>query len=277
MSGAGVDQKELWNGEAGTSWVEQQEVFDAMFAPITDALVAYVKETGAKRILDVGCGPGGTTRAMGAAVGAGADCVGLDISEPMIAAARANAAQEGAEAEYVVADAQTHGFDAGRFDAAVSRFGVMFFDDPVAAFANLRGAVREGGGLRAYTWRHPRDNAFMTVAGRTAKEFVPDMPKFDPEAPGQFGLCEEERVRRVLGEAGWRDVELAPFDFECVMPAGELIPFFTTRGPLGQVFSKMDAETQARVVEALEAAFAEYVDGDKVRYTAATWEVSARA
>lgn len=272
-----IDQKEFWNGEAGRNWVEQQEVFDAMFAPITDALVTFVQERGGKRVLDVGCGTGGTTLAMARAIGDGADCVGADISEPMIEAAKENAKGQDVGARFVVADAQTHDFADGSFDLLTSRFGVMFFPDPVAAFANLRRAMADGGAMRAYSWRHPRDNPFMTVAGRTAREFVPDMPKFDPEAPGQFGLCEEERIRRVLGESGWSAIEPEPFDFECVMPEAELIPFFTTRGPLGQAFPNLDAKTQAEVIAKLTDAFAEFVHGDEVRYTAATWAISARA
>ena len=210
-------------------------------------------------------------------IGGGAEVLGADISEPMIAAAKENAKGRDVGARFMVADAQTHDFAGSAFELLVSRFGVMFFPDPVAAFSNLRGAMADGGAMRVFTWRHPRDNAFMTTAGRAAREFVPDMPKFDPEAPGQFGLCEEERINRVLGESGWREISAEPFDFECVMPKAELIPFFTTRGPLGQAFPEMDPKTQNDVVVRLTDAFAEFVHGDEVRYTAATWAISARA
>ena len=277
MSDAGVDQKALWNGEAGRNWVEKQGVFDAMFEPLNEALVASVVERGARSVLDVGCGTGATTLAMARAMGEGGRAVGLDISEPMIVSARENAQAAGVAAEFMVADAQTHAFEPASFEMMTSRFGVMFFPDPVAAFANLRGAMKDGAGLRAFTWRHPRDNLFMTTAGRAAKAFVPDMPAFDLEAPGQFGLCEEERIQRILGAAGWSGIEVAPFDFECEMPEAELIPFFTTRGPLGQVFGELEKATQGEVVDKLRAAFAEYVHGDVVRYSAATWDVRARA
>lgn len=277
MSDANADQRQLWNGAAGTSWVEKQELFDAMYQPIVEALGWSVVEEGARSVLDVGCGTGPTTLEIARALGADGRSVGVDVSEPMIESAKMNAIRQKFEAEFLVADAQTHDFGEAQFDMVVSRFGVMFFADPVAAFANLHRAVRAEGRLRMFTWRHPRENPFMTVVGRAAKAFVPDLPKFDPEAPGQFGLCEEERIRRVLGEAGWRDVELAPYDFDCEMPEAELVPFFTTRGPLGQVYATLDEATQARLVEALRAAFEEYVDGDVVRYGAATWDVRARA
>lgn len=276
MAETGVDQKTFWNGPAGQSWVEKQALFDAMYQPIVDALGWAAIKAGARRVLDVGCGTGASTLEIARALGEDGRCVGVDISEPMIASARENARREKLPAEFIVADAQTHAFEPGDFDMVASRFGVMFFPDPVAAFANLKSAVREGGAMRLYTWRHPRDNPFMTTAGRAAREFVPEMPKFDPNAPGQFGLAEAERVRSVLGDAGWQEIELEPFDFECEMPEAELIPFFTTRGPLGQIFPTLDAETQEKAIEKLSEAFREYVDGDVVRYRAATWAISAR-
>lgn len=277
MTDANADQRALWNGDAGTGWVAQQQVFDAMYQPIVEALGWSVVEEGARSVLDVGCGTGPTTLEIARALGTDGRAVGMDISEPMIVSARENAAREKFAAEFVLADAQTHDFGGETFDMLVSRFGVMFFAEPAAAFANLRGAMREDGRMRVFTWRHPADNPFMTVAGRASREFVPDMPKFDPEAPGQFGLCEEDRIRRILGDAGWREVEIAPFDFDCTMPLAELVPFFTSRGPLGQAFPKLDAATQERVVATLRDAFADYIHGDVVRYKAATWDVRARA
>lgn len=277
MSEQPVDQRALWNGAAGKGWVEQQEIFDAMYQPIVEALGWSVVEEGARSVLDVGCGTGPTTLEIARALGTDGRCVGLDISEPMLASARGNAAREKFAAEFILADAESHDFGAEQFDMLVSRFGVMFFTDPVAAFANLRSTMRPDGAMRAFTWRHPRENPFMTVAAQASREFVPDMPKFDPEAPGQFGLCEEDRARRILTEAGWREIEIAPFDFECEMPESELVPFFTLRGPLGQAYPKLDAATQERVVTALREAFADYIHGDVVRYKAATWDIRARA
>ncbi len=276
-SDAGADMRAFWNGPAGTSWVEKQVLFDEMYQPIVDALAWSVVEEGARSVLDVGCGTGAAAIEIARALGADGRVLGVDVSAPMIASAQENAREGGYGAEFVLADAETHAFEPEMFDMLVSRFGVMFFGDPVAAFANMRGAMRKDGRMRVFTWRHPRDNAFMTVAGRVARDYVPDMPKFDPEAPGQFGLAVEARIRRVLGEAGWREVELAPMDFDCEMPAAELIPFFTTRGPLGQAFPDMDKGTQEKVVADLREAFAEYVHGDVVRYMAATWDVRARA
>ncbi len=166
-------QKERWNRTAGCAWVESQALIEAtlegLVAPLLDGLSGTV--------LDVGCGTGATTVA---AAQRGATPVGVDISEPMIAAARERAP----ELEFVVADAQTHDFE-DRFEHVISRFGVMFFDDPVAAFANLRRAGRH---LRLIVWRTAGENPFMTTAEHAARPLLPDLPERDPDKPGQFAF-----------------------------------------------------------------------------------------
>ncbi len=141
------EQTKLWNGPAGRAWVEAQEVLDQMFEPLEDLLVEAVLAGSGRRVLDVGCGTGSTTLAVARRLGAEGGCVGIDISEPMIAAARARAGREGLPASFIRANAQVHAFEPASFDLIISRFGVMFFDDPVAAFANLARAARNGGKL----------------------------------------------------------------------------------------------------------------------------------
>src|SRR6185312_8436149 len=141
---------------------------DQTYQPIEDLLVDAVASGTTRRVLDVGCGTGGTTVAVARRLGPSGRCTGVDISEPMIAAARARAEREGASVDFVVADAQTHAFERERFDAIISRFGVMFFNDPVAAFTNLRRAARAGAVLRAVVWRDAAENPFMTTAERAA-------------------------------------------------------------------------------------------------------------
>ena len=146
----------------------RKSALDQMFAPFDDLLADGIAEG---RMLDVGCGTGSTTLALARRH---AECVGIDPSGPMIAAARARLDREGAAARFIEADAQTHAFDAAGFDAVISRFGVMFFTDPVAAFANLRRATRPGGRLRFAAWRGAAENPFMTVAERAASPLLPE-------------------------------------------------------------------------------------------------------
>jgi len=161
-----VDQAALWNGGAGLAWVEAQELLDRLFTPFEKLLVEAVRARSGLRVLDVGCGTGSTTLAVARSLGANGRCVGVDISEPMIAAARARAERQQILASFVCADAQSHAFAPASVDTIISRFGVMFFDDSVRAFANLRRAARDGAQLQLVAWRSPAENPFMTAAER---------------------------------------------------------------------------------------------------------------
>ena len=274
-------QQALWNGDAAQAWVEAQGVPDQMFRPFEDRLVEAVAAQPGNRILDIGCGTGSVIRAAARRLGQecrqSVRCTGVDISEAMIAAARAIAAREGVDAHFIRADAQTHDFAPESFDMIVSRFGVMFFDDPVAAFANLRRSVCSGGALRFAAWRSAQDNPFMTAAERAAAPFVPQMPVRQPDAPGQFGFADQHRVARILKECGWRDIEVAPIDVACAIPKAALDGYITRLGPLGRIMPQLDEATRDKVIDFVRAAFAPFVQADEVRFIAACWMVAARA
>lgn len=251
-------QRERWKGAGGNAWVELQSVTDTVMAgfipPLLDGLSGAV--------LDVGCGTGATT-ARAAKV---ADrVVGLDISEAMIAAAR----QRDPSLEFVVADAQTHSFSE-HFDHVISRFGVMFFDDPVAAFTNLRSAAKH---LRVIVWRSAEENPFMTAAEEAAKSLI-HIPPRETHA-GQFAFGDPERVRTILEESGWMEIVLDRLDVECAMPASALETYFTRLGPTAIALQDADEATKQRVIEGVRPAFDPFVDGDTIRYTAACWLVRA--
>ncbi|MFJ2963980.1 class I SAM-dependent methyltransferase [Streptomyces collinus] len=268
------EQAARWNGPAGNAWVDLQELLDEMFRPFEELLVEAVAAEHAGSVLDVGCGTGGVTRAVARRAG---HCVGVDISGPMIETARAHAEREGVPASFIQADAQEYAFDPGAFDAVVSRFGVMFFSDPVRAFGNLRSTVRDGAGLRCVVWRGPGENPFMTTAERAAAPFLPDLPARRPDQPGQFAFADPERVRRILAESGWAGIDIQPVDVVCALPEKDLVTYFTRLGPLGMVLPGADERTRAEIVEAVRPAFDPFVQGTEVRYTAACWMVSARA
>lgn len=268
------EQAARWNGPAGNAWVDLQELLDEMFRPFEELLVEAVAAEHAGSVLDVGCGTGGVTRAVARRAG---HCVGVDISGPMIETARAHAEREGVPASFIQADAQEYAFDPGAFDAVVSRFGVMFFSDPVRAFGNLRSTVRDGAGLRCVVWRGPGENPFMTTAEHAAAPFLPDLPARRPDQPGQFAFADPERVRRILAESGWAGIDIQPVDVVCALPEKDLVTYFTRLGPLGMVLPGADERTRAEIVEAVRPAFDPFVRGTEVRYTAACWMVSARA
>lgn len=276
--GSKDEQVELWNGGVGRNWVEAQALLDGMFKPFED-LLADAASTGAPSlVLDIGCGTGAVSLAVARRLGAQGAVTGVDISAPMLALARERAAQAQARATFVQADAETHAFAPATFDAFVSRFGVMFFSDPVRAFTTLRGAGKPGASLTFAAWRSAADNPFMTTAERAAAPFLPAMPPRLPDAPGQFAFADAEKVRGILALSCWRDTVIEPIDIPCALPAQTMEDFATRLGPLGRVLPEVDdAATRRLVLTAVRNAFQPFVHGDTVRYVAACWLVRARA
>ena len=271
------EQATLWNGAAGRGWVEAQELLDAVFNPFESLLLDAVAARSACRVLDVGCGTGATTLGIARRLGAAGRCTGIDISAAMLDSARARAARAGVAAEFIRADAQAHAFEAAHFDMIVSRFGVMFFDDPIAAFANLRRAARAGAGLCALAWRGAEENPFMTAAERAAAPLLPSVPARVAHAPGQFAFADRNRVEQILARSGWGAIDIRPVDIACRFAVAELERWFTQLGPLGRVLREMDAAARTRISSTVRAAFDPYVHGDDVRFVAACWMIGARA
>jgi SAM-dependent methyltransferase len=248
-----------------------------LFKPFEQLLVEAVSAASARRVLDVGCGTGSTTLAVARLLGANGRSTGIDISDPMLAAARARAEREGAPASFIRANAQTHAFEPASFDMIISRFGVMFFDDSVRAFANLRRAARDDAGLRFIAWRSAVENPFMTTAERAAAPLLPNLPARRPDAPGQFAFADPRHVHRILEESGWAGIDIRPIDVACSLPEQELVRNVSRLGPLGRVLHETDEQTRKEVLAAVRAAFDPYVHDAEVRFTAACWMVSARA
>jgi ubiquinone/menaquinone biosynthesis C-methylase UbiE len=274
---ANREQAALWNGASGEAWASGQQLLDRSFANFETVLVDEVSRTAARRVLDVGCGSGATTLAIARHLGKDGACTGIDISAPLIELARRRASREPVHAEFVLADAQTHPFAGASYDLAVSRFGVMFFEDPIAAFANLRTALCDGGALRAVTFRAAAENPFMTTAERAAAPLLPHLPPRKSAGPGQFAFAERERVQAILEAAGWSAIELAAIDVPCAFPERELVGYFTTLGPVAPSLREADGATRTRVIARVRDAFAPFVHGDEVRFSAACWMISGTA
>jgi SAM-dependent methyltransferase len=271
------EQSALWNGTGGRGWVALEDLIDQLFRPVDDLLVDAVLSEPSSRVLDVGCGAGSTTVAIARRLGGSGSCTGIDVSEPMVAAARERARRERATVDFVVADAQTHRFEPASFDTITSRFGVMFFGDPSEAFANLHRAATSGARLRLVVWRSPAENPFMTTAELAAAPLLPDLPARRPNEPGQFGFADGEHVRGILEASGWSELDLQRIDVPCTFPEAELVRYVSQLGPVGRILQQADDELRARVIAAVRPAFAPYVHGAEVAFTAACWMISARA
>ncbi|MDD7937437.1 class I SAM-dependent methyltransferase [Actinomycetospora lutea] len=274
---AQAEQTAAWNGTGGDAWVRLQPLLDATYAPVEELLVGRVAAAAggsSPTVLDVGCGTGATTLALARRLGPSARCVGVDLSEPMIELARRRAG-DGA-VEFLVADAGRHPFAPGGADVIASRFGVMFFDDPVAAFANLRAATRPGGALRAVVWRTPRENPFMTRAGEAAPPLL-EVPPWVPDAPGPFALADPDRTLGLLRAAGWATATADPVDLPCGFAERDLDDYVGTMGPVGRALAGRDAATRAQVLEHVRPAFDEFRSEGEIRFTAKCWLLWAQA
>lgn len=264
------DSAARWNGPSGQAWIDVQEPLDAMFRAFEDLLVEAVSVPEPRRILDVGCGTGATTRAVARLVGC--EAVGIDVSQLMIAAAKTRV--DGLKIDFLCADAEHHPFEAAGFDGIISRFGVMFFGDPVRAFANLRSATRPAGTLTFVAWRSIEENPFMTTAERAAGPLL-ELPTRQPDAPGQFAFADPHRVRRILEKSGWTDIDIRPLDVSCSFAEKDLLSCATRIGPVGQALREVAEPLRGKITDAVRAAFEPFVDGSVVRYTAACWMVRA--
>lgn len=261
-------QAEWWNA-AGQGWANAQEIVGLMLRPFQDVLVEAASARPRTHVLDVGCGTGAVTRAIAEATGAA--CVGVDIAESMLKAAR-----EHGKADFVRADAQVHRFDTS-FDLVVSRFGVMFFADPVAAFANLLKNTAAGGELCFITWRSRAENPFMTTASEAAATLAPDAPAPDPNGPGPHSLADPAQTRAVLESAGWSEVGIEPVDRTCTIPESLLGPYLSNLGPIARALREAPEEDRPRMLSEVRGAFDGFVHGDEVRAPAACWKVTASA
>lgn len=271
------EQAALWNGTSGQAWVEGQQLLDQVLGPFQDLLMDAIRAAPSSRLLDIGCGTGSTTMAAARLLGENGRCTGIDISEPMVSLARKRAEREGVSTQFICADAQAYAFEPASFDMMISRFGVMFFADPIAAFANLRRAATKGARLCFIAWRDAADNPFMTTAERAAAPLLPNIPPRNPDGPGQFAFADPQRVGRILEQSGWTQIDPQPRSVSCSFPEAELIGYFTRFGPLGQIVQQADAPTRNRVITTVRAAFDPYVHGAEVRFNAAVWVVNARA
>lgn len=208
-------EQRRWNADYWVSvWPRREKLTDQ----VTHALVDHLRPQPGEHVLDVGCGGGRSSLAVGASVGSSGRVVGYDLSEPLLALARRRAAEAGStNTSFVLGDAQEARFEGAPFDAVVSQFGVMFFDDSVAAFANLRRQTKPGGRLVFACWQSAEQNPWNV--GSILSRFAPPPPPVPPRNPtGPFALADVARTTEVLGEAGWAGVERTGYDMTVLVP-----------------------------------------------------------
>jgi ubiquinone/menaquinone biosynthesis C-methylase UbiE len=275
-----ADQIVFWNGAAGRHWTDRQSVQDVLLAPVTEKLIAEINAQIGQRILDIGCGTGAVAIELAGRVGPSGHVLGIDISTPMLERARQLTPRE-LPADYVLADATVYPFDPESFDLLVSRFGVMFFADPVLSFRNLRSALRPKGRLVFACWREPRENGWMMAPLMAVYKHVPKLPQLGPEDPGPFAFADETRVKRILGEAGFNDIgmEACPLTLDVAAGRGleAAVQGALEIGPASRALEGHPPEVVAAAVQSIREALTPFAKGQSVLLPGAIWIVTARA
>jgi SAM-dependent methyltransferase len=280
-AGPNAQQIEYWNQQAGPRWVSHQEFLDAQIAPLGRLAMERGLLAPGERVIDVGCGCGDSTLEIARRVGAAGAVVGIDLSAVMLERARERSrAANAGNASFLQADAQTHAFEPATFDLLYSRFGVMFFADPVAAFVNLRRALRASGRLAFVCWQPLARNPWMLVPLAAAAKHV-ELPKPPPPgAPGPFAFGDPDHVRSILGQAGYADVSIEPVESELSIGGADLdstVEFLLGIGPAAAALRDASREQRALVGGAIREAIAPFSTPEGVRMRGSTWIVRARA
>ncbi len=266
-----------WNGVLGQRWATLRREIDAIVAPFGAAALEAAAPRPGERVLDVGCGCGDTSVALARAVGPDGSVLGVDVSEPMLAVARERASSAPGLA-FRHADASHADLPDDR-DLLFSRFGVMFFERPDAAFTHLLQSLRPGGRCAFVCWRTPRDNPWAMaplVAARAALGIVPE-PN-DPLAPGPFAFADDARVGSILRSAGFTDIGIRRFDAAIALGATPRLAAENAMrvGPLSRLVRDVGEARVPAILDAVERALARETTGDgEVRLNGSTWIVTA--
>lgn len=284
MTMKNATQIEFWNGETGQNWVSHDALMEAMLQPLGEAVMDSLSPKPGEHVLDIGCGCGHTSLSLADRVGAEGSVTGIDISAPMLAVASQLATEHNAghkSVQFLEADAQTHRFTPERYDAAFSRFGVMFFEDPVAAFTNIRASLRPSGRLAFCCWQPRAVNPFMTVPAMAALELLPAPPEIPPRTPGPFAFEEADYVAEILAEAGFEHVTVTPLrqplTFGRGMSLEDIVERLVEIGPIAQMVREAPEDLQQPVRDKVVDAVAPfYQAGAGMTLEGQFWLVTAK-
>jgi len=273
-----ADQLAFWNGVGGETWVARQAHTDVTLQPVSDALLAHGAPQPGENVLDVGCGCGASTLDFARAVGPTGAVEALDISGPMLAEAQRRATAAGiSNVDWRQADAATTALNG--YDLLASMFGLMFFGDPVEAFAHMRGAANAGARMSFVCWRTLAENPWMEVPTSAVARHLPPRPKGDPNAPGMFAFANPDRVSQVLMAAGWASPKFEKLDCDIDIAAGrgleEAVVQTTKIGAVNSWLRNQPSEIVIPAVESLRDSLTPYASGAHVRLPAAMWLVSS--
>lgn len=273
-----AEQIEYWNGDPGRRWASLYDTTERSMTFITAALMPFAAAKPGERVLDIGCGCGSTTLHLAKAAGETGFVAAVDISRPMLDVARGRAQEMGLPIQFTEADASSFAFKP-EFDLVFSRFGVMFFWDPEAAFGNIRKALKPGGRVAFVCWRTLPENDWAARPLVAARDLLPPPEPVDPYAPGPFAFADSERLIGILGRAGFREARADKLDTLMQMGAtlDDAVQASLSIGPLSRAAREVDELSRSRIRERVREVLAAYRTPAGVAPPAACWLVSARA
>jgi SAM-dependent methyltransferase len=279
-AGPNAEQRRNWNEVSGPAWVAETERIGAQIRPFGLPALARVEVAAGHRVLDVGCGAGETTLALGESVGPHGSAHGVDVSRPLLDLAQERASRAGVgNVTFELADAQTAALPEGAFDRLFSRFGVMFFQDPLAAFGNLRRALKRDARMAFVCWRSMDDNPWLKVPMAAAAKHV-DVPRPEPHAPGPMAFADAQRTRGILERAGFREVAFESVDAPMNVGGGlddldDTVAFLTRIGPAAGLLRQAAPEARAAAIAEIREALSAYHGPSGVVMPASVWVVTA--
>jgi len=279
MTETNADQIEYWGGIAGEKWVWGQDMLDKMLAPFGRAAMDAAGVAMGERVVDVGCGCGATTLELADRVSLLGSVLGIDVSGPMLRRASELAGSAGTtNVSFAMADASTYRFEPETADLVFSRFGVMFFRNPVEAFANMRRALRPEGRLAFVCWRALERNSWVKVPRDAVLKHVPAPEPAAPDEPGPFAFADAERVTGILREAGFRGIVMEPHEVKVRNQGSldEIVTFVTELGPSSRLLADVEGAAREAAIAELRNALRSHHDGEAIHMDAATWIVTAK-
>ena len=281
MSEVNKNQKDFWSGKGGDIWVERQNAMDTMLSPLGEAALNKLNFNEDENVLDIGCGCGHTTLNIAKRIGPSGNVTGLDISEPMLKRAKESAVEMSiTNTSFKCVDVQTEDLGDQIYSAAFSRFGVMFFEDSIAAFKNINKSLISGGYLSFVCWQSPAVNPWQSLFIQEVKKFL-DLPSPPPRSPGPFAFMESEYVSSILEESKFQDITIEGHEAEVNMFSGrslsDSVKDYISINPVVTQMLKESSENQiAEIVNSGIEAFSPYYSEKGLIFPSATWLVTAR-
>lgn len=268
-SDANASQIEFWNSAAGEKWISYEERLDGGLSSVKNRLIERAAIKPGERVVEIGCGTGGTTLDLARRVGGTGSVLAVDVSEPLLARAEQRVADQGiCNTSFSLADAQTHAFEQGSADALVSRFGVMFFADPVAAFANMRRVLKPGGRLSFVSWATMDLNPWFAIPREIAVARLGEPEAGDPDAPGPLAFRDLDRVSDILRRAGFAGIAADEEAVDLVFPGSvrQVAELAGNLGPASRIIAEKDGtpEDRAAITDAIAERIAGYAQGEGV-------------